>query len=203
MTPSHCTVTMSASDLSQQRHEMLRCRAEGVEAQRALCRRWHDRHDGAAGHLLVGQSMGIVLEIAAAYGHGYGARTEDLVGEAYVGLMRALCRFDPNSGADFASYAAYRIQAAVQEFILRDWSRRKTESLASQLRLLARLRRVHERVRALEGRMIDPVSAMPESARPRLLSKRATRKAALPPVVHSRRAAHLSAVSGRLLRASA
>jgi DNA-directed RNA polymerase sigma subunit (sigma70/sigma32) len=93
-----------------------------AEAEWVLCRRWRDRHDRSAAHLLVCDSAPVVATIAAAYGRRYGMRADDLIGECYVGLMRALCRFDPDCGERFATYAACRVHAAVQEFLLTNWS---------------------------------------------------------------------------------
>lgn len=90
-----------------------------AEVELALCRRWHDRHDLSAAHLLVSASRSSVAKIAAAYALRYGVPRDDLTGEAYVGLMRALCRFDPYGGERFAAYAASRVHAAVQALILR------------------------------------------------------------------------------------
>jgi DNA-directed RNA polymerase sigma subunit (sigma70/sigma32) len=112
-------------DIPQQGPEMRSVPRLSAEAERALCCRWHDRHDRLAAHLLVRDSAPVIATIAAAYGRRYGMRADDLIGECYVGLMRALCRFDPDSGERFAAYAACRVHAAVQEFLLRKWLRLK------------------------------------------------------------------------------
>jgi len=53
---------------------------------------------------------------------GYGLPLEDLVGEGYVGMMRALCRFDPDRGVRFATFALWWVRASIEEYILHDWS---------------------------------------------------------------------------------
>jgi RNA polymerase sigma-32 factor len=106
-----------------------------------LCRRWRDQHDVAAAHRLACSHIRLVVKIAAGY-RGYGLASEDLVSEGQVGLMRALCRFDPDHGVRFATYAIWWIRAAMQEFILHNWSMVKLGTTASQKKLFFNLRRV-------------------------------------------------------------
>ena len=49
---------------------------------------------------------------------GCGVLTQDLIGEGYVGLMRAACRYDPGYGTSFGIYATWCVQAATQHTIL-------------------------------------------------------------------------------------
>jgi RNA polymerase sigma factor (sigma-70 family) len=84
----------------------------------ALCRRWHEHHDVAAAERLVGSHLQMVAGIAMAH-RGYGVLTQELIGEGYVGLMQAACRYDPSCGTRFASYATCWVRAAIQQSILR------------------------------------------------------------------------------------
>ena len=68
-----------------------------TEAERALCYRWCDRHNISAAHQLVGSHLRLVVGVAEVY-RRYGLPLEDLIGEGYVGVMRALCRFEPDRG---------------------------------------------------------------------------------------------------------
>ena len=49
---------------------------------------------------------------------GCGVLTQDLIGEGYVGLMRAACRYNPGCGTSFGIYATSCVQAAIQRSIL-------------------------------------------------------------------------------------
>ena len=98
-------------------------RAElGAEVERALCRRWRDRSDVAAAEELIRGQRRLVAETVRAYG-GCGLRWEELISEAYIGLMRAACRFDPDRDKRFAAYARWWVEAAVQDLVVRNWSR--------------------------------------------------------------------------------
>lgn len=81
-----------------------------TEAERALCYRWCDRHNISAAHQLVGSHLRLVVGVAEVY-RRYGLPLEDLIGEGYVGVMRALCRFEPDRGVWFASYALWWVRA--------------------------------------------------------------------------------------------
>jgi RNA polymerase sigma-32 factor len=73
---------------------------------------------------------------------GYGLPSEELIGEGHVGIMRAVCRFDPDRGVRFATYAIWWVRAAIQEYILRNWSLVKMGTTASQKKLFFNLRRM-------------------------------------------------------------
>jgi hypothetical protein len=50
--------------------------------------------------------------------------------------MRALCRFEPDQGVRFASYALWWVRASIQQYILHNWSPVKIGTIASQKKLL-------------------------------------------------------------------
>jgi len=106
-----------------------------AEAERALCYRWCDRHDISAAHQLVSSHLRLVLRVAKLY-RGYGLPFEDLIGEGHVGMMRAVCRFEPDRGVRFASYALWWVRASIQEYILHNWSAVKIGTTASRMKLL-------------------------------------------------------------------
>jgi RNA polymerase sigma-32 factor len=109
--------------------------------EQKLCQRWRDHHDIAAVHQLVGSHLRLVMKIAKGYRH-YGFSLDDLVGEGHVGLMRAACRFDPDRGARFATYAKWWVMSTIQEYILHNWSLVKIGTADSQKKLFFNLRRV-------------------------------------------------------------
>ena len=126
-----------------------------ADAEQALFFRWRDHHDIAAANQLIGSHLRLVAKIARAY-RGYGLPLEDLIGEGHVGMMRALCRFDPDRGARFATYAVWWVRAAMQEFILHNWSMVKMGTTASQKKLFFNLRRMRSRLQAFEEGALSP-----------------------------------------------
>lgn len=116
-----------------------------AEVERELCSRWQDHHDVSAARQLAGSHLRLVVKVAKSY-RAYGLPVEDLIGEGHVGLMRAVCRFDPNRGARFATYAIWWIRAAIQAYVLNNWSLVKMGTTASQKRLFFNLRRVRSHV---------------------------------------------------------
>ena len=106
-----------------------------AEAERALCYRWCDHHDVSAAHQLVGGHLRLVAKVAKVY-RGCGLPLEDLISEGHVGMMRALCRFEPDWGVRFSSYALWWVRASIQDYILQNWSVVKIGRTASQKKLL-------------------------------------------------------------------
>jgi len=106
--------------------------SQSVEAEQALWRRWRDHHDISAVQQLACSHWRLVAETALGY-RGFGLDPEELIGEGYVGLMRAVCRFDPDRDIRFAVYALWWVRAAIHEHILRNWSLVTKELGASRI----------------------------------------------------------------------
>jgi DNA-directed RNA polymerase specialized sigma subunit len=83
-------------------------------ADETLCRRWRDRHDSSAARQLAKRHPRSVLELKEIY---RACPWDDLTGEGQVGLMRAICRFDPDQGAGFATYATWRVTVSLQSYV--------------------------------------------------------------------------------------
>lgn len=88
-----------------------------VQEEEALCCRWHEQHDITAAERLIGCHLHVLATIATAH-RGCGVCMQELIGEGYVGLMRAACRYDPACGTRFVIYATWWVQAAIQQSIL-------------------------------------------------------------------------------------
>ncbi len=93
----------------------------GAEAEQLLCQRWRDHHDVSAAHQLTGSYLRLVDKIAMGY-CAYGLASEELIGEGYVGLMHAVCQFDPDRNVRFAIYASWWVHVTILEYILRNRS---------------------------------------------------------------------------------
>jgi RNA polymerase sigma-32 factor len=124
------------------------------EAEQDLCRRWCDRYDISAADQLVGSHLRLVVKIARGY-RGYGLPIEDLVGEGQLGLMRAICRFDPNRGVRFATYALWWVRAAIQAYVLHNWSLVKIGTTGAQRKLFFNLRRVRRSIQVFDDRALS------------------------------------------------
>ena len=88
-----------------------------IDADDALCHRWRNHHDIQAAQLLVEHYRDLIVDIAA-FHDARDLPSEILLGEGYVGLMHAICRFDPDSGIHFSTYAISWISAAIQDHLL-------------------------------------------------------------------------------------
>jgi RNA polymerase sigma-32 factor len=133
--------------------------AELLDAQTeaALARAWRDARDGAALNRLITAHLRLAIAAAARF-RRYGAPMSDMVQEASVGLMKAAERFDPDHGVRFSTYAAFWIKAALQDFVMRNWSMVRTGSTSGQKALFFNLRRVQarlEREARAEGVVLD------------------------------------------------
>lgn len=84
----------------------------------ALCRQWHDRHDISAADGLARRHRQLVVDIAGSFTLA-GKPSADLIAEGQVGLMRAICRFDPDGGFCFEVCAALHVHAAIFDHVRR------------------------------------------------------------------------------------
>jgi DNA-directed RNA polymerase sigma subunit (sigma70/sigma32) len=86
--------------------------------ERTVRAAWRVRNQLAPPAPMIRRHPEEVVETAAAHS-GCGLPWDELIAEAHVGLMRAACRFDPDSGVSFAVYARWWVETAVQDLILR------------------------------------------------------------------------------------
>lgn len=146
---SHRVATNTGGNLSWYIHEIRKFPMLGAELEQALCIRWRDNHDISAAHQLAGSHLRLVVRIVKGY-RGYGLPSEELIGEGHVGLMRAICRFDPDRGVRFATYAIWWVRAAIQEYILHNWSMVKLGTTVAQKRLFFNLRRMRGQLKEFD-----------------------------------------------------
>lgn len=125
--------------------ETMRIPMLGAEDETDLARRWRVQGDEAALHGLTRAYLRLVVAMAAQFRH-YGLPTSELVQEGNVGLMQAAARFDPERGVRFSTYAAWWIRAAIQDYILRNWSIVRTGTTSAQKSLFFNLRRLRAKI---------------------------------------------------------
>lgn len=124
---------------------------DALDEQR-LARRWRENADDAALQALTGAYMRLVIAMASKF-RRYGLPMADLVQEGAVGLMQAADRFDPDRGVRFSTYAGWWVRAAMQDYVLRNWSIVRTGTTAAGKSLFFKLRGLRARLGDLEGRL--------------------------------------------------
>lgn len=125
------------------------------EEEYMLATRWRDREDTEAAHKLVTSHLRLVAKIAMGY-RGYGLPVAELISEGNVGMMQAVKRFDPERGFRLATYAMWWIRASIQEYILHSWSLVKMGTTAAQKKLFFNLRKMKNKLNALEEGDLSP-----------------------------------------------
>jgi len=123
--------------------------------EQELARAWRDKGDEKALHKLVTPYARLAISMAFKY-KSYGLPMGDLIQEANVGLMQAAARFDPERDVRFSTYGSWWMRAAIQEFILRNWSIVRMGTTSAQKTLFFNLRRLRAKInRKGEGVSLD------------------------------------------------
>ncbi len=121
------------------------------EEERALATRWREQGDEAALHRLTAAHMRLVIAMAARF-RRFGLSPADLIQEGHVGLLEAAARFEPEREVRFSTYASWWIRAAIQDYVLRNWSIVRGGTSSAQKALFFNLRRLRAQLaRDLEG----------------------------------------------------
>ena len=134
-------------------HDIMRAPLLARAREFELARRWRDQRDEASLHELILSYTRMVVSTASRF-RGYGLPLGDLIQEGNIGLMQAAARFDPEREIRFSTYAAWWIRAAMQDFVLRNWSIVRTGTTAAQKSLFFKLRRLRARIAGPNG---DPL----------------------------------------------
>jgi len=113
--------------------------------EQELARAWRDKGDEKALHKLVTPYARLAISMAFKY-KSYGLPMGDLIQEANVGLMQAAARFDPERDVRFSTYGSWWMRAAIQEFILRNWSIVRMGTTSAQKTLFFNLRRLRAKI---------------------------------------------------------
>jgi len=122
-----------------------------------LARRWKDEQDEDALHELIGAYTRLAISIASKFRY-YGLPIGDLVQEGNIGLLQAAARFDPDRNVRFATYAGWWVRAAIQDYILRNWSIVRTGTTAAQKSLFFNLRRLRAQIGTVPDGPLGPES---------------------------------------------
>src|SRR5690349_11458181 len=116
--------------------------------------------DEVAAERLVASHLRVVVRIARSYGR-FGLPVNDLIQEGTVGLIQAVRKFNPDSGARLGTYAMWWIRAAIQDYVVRSWSLVRVGKTAAHKALFFALKRVAaERKVALDGLNEDTLATL-------------------------------------------
>lgn len=115
------------------------------DEERNLAVRWKTQRDENALHQLTRAHMRLVIALALRSRH-YGLPIADLIQEGHVGLLEAAARFDPAREVRFSTYATWWIRAAIQDYVLRNWSIVRGGTSSAQKALFFNLRRLRARL---------------------------------------------------------
>ena len=124
------------------------------EEEHELALRWSEDGDEEALHQLVSSHIRLVIAIASRF-RRYGLPLADMIQEGHVGLLEAAARFEPERGVRFSTYVTWWIRAAIQDYVLRNWSIVRGGTSSAQKSLFFNLRRL----RAKLAQRMDGVSA--------------------------------------------
>ena len=117
------------------------------DEEHQLALRWRDFRDQKALDQLSASHMRLVIAIAARFRH-YGLPIADVIQEGHVGLLEAAARFDPDREVRFSTYATWWIRAAIQDYVLRNWSIVRGGTSSTQKALFFNLRRLRAQMGA-------------------------------------------------------
>lgn len=124
------------------------------EEEYALAWRWKHEADEKAMHLLARAHMRLVIALAVRFRH-YGLSLADLIQEGHVGLLEAAARFEPERDVRFSTYATWWIRAAMQNYILHNWSIVRGGTSSAQKALFFNLRRIRAKLAQGSGVAAD------------------------------------------------
>ena len=115
------------------------------ERETELARAWRVDQDQAALDTLVSAYLRLVASIAGKYAR-FGLSRDDLVQEGVFGLLQAAQKFDPERGFRFGTYASWWVRAAIQRYMLDNWSIVRFATSHNRKKLFFELRGVLKKI---------------------------------------------------------
>ena len=94
---------------------------------------------------IVSAHLRLVISIANKF-RNYGLPINELVQEGNVGLMQAVDKFDLERDVRFSTYSSWWIKAAMQTFILKNWSIVRIGTTAAQKSLFFKLKTIMSKI---------------------------------------------------------
>ncbi len=115
------------------------------EDERFLINKWQLEKDAKSLNKIVLSHLRLIISIANKF-KNYGLPINELVQEGNVGLMQALDKFDLNRDLRFSTYSSWWIKAAMQAYILKNWSIVKIGTSAAQKSLFFKLKSIISKI---------------------------------------------------------
>ena len=115
------------------------------EEEGDLALAWQQERDEYALKKLTEAHLRLAIAAASKYRH-YGLPVSDLIQEGTVGLMEAAYRFETSRDVRFSTYASWWVRAAVQDYVLRNWSIVRTGTTSAHKALFFNLKRLKARM---------------------------------------------------------
>src|SRR5262245_43332575 len=118
-----------------------------------------ERGDRDARSRLIQCNLRLVVKIARQF-RGHGLSFDDLIGEGYLGLIRAAQDFDPKLPTRFSTYAAYWIKQAIRAALTNTGATIRLP--AHMVGLLGKWKRAERELRREHGRepVFDEIAAL-------------------------------------------
>lgn len=126
-----------------------------AEEEFTYAKQWKEEGNIQAAHKLINAHLRLVVKIATTYKR-YALPLNELISEGNIGMLQAIQRFNPDRGFRFTTYAIWWIKAAIQEYILHNWSLVKIGTTAAQKKLFFNLRRVKSQIKAFSDTDLTP-----------------------------------------------
>ena len=108
-------------------------------------RNWQLHRKKKSINKIVSSHLRLVISLANKF-KNYGLPINELVQEGNVGLMQAVDKFDLNRDVRFSTYASWWIKAAMQTFILKNWSIVRIGTTAAQKSLFFKLKTIMTKI---------------------------------------------------------
>ncbi|WP_367680427.1 RNA polymerase sigma factor RpoH [Candidatus Fukatsuia anoeciicola] len=128
-----------------------------AEEEQELAERLYYQGDLDAAKQLILSHLRFVAHVARNYS-GYGLPQADLIQEGNIGLMKAVCRFNPEIGVRLVSFAVHWIKAEIHEYVLRNWRIVKVATTKAQRKLFFNLRKSKQRLGWFNQDEVDMVA---------------------------------------------
>lgn len=129
-----------------------------TDEEQELLQRYYNTHCQIAAEKLITSHLRLVVKIAME-AKGYGLPVADLIAEGNIGLLKALHKFDPSKEVRLSTYAMWWIKAAVNDFILKNWSMVPLGTVSAQKKLFFSIRRIKREMDIIENGELDHTQA--------------------------------------------
>jgi len=129
-----------------------------ADEEQELLQRYYNTHCQIAAEKLITSHLRLVVKIAME-AKGYDLPVADLIAEGNIGLLKALHKFDPSKEVRLSTYAMWWIKAAVNDFILKNWSMVPLGTVSAQKKLFFSIRRIKRELDIIENGELNHTQA--------------------------------------------